>query len=447
MLHTRRGFLKASLGASALLSFGLPVPAFLRGAAQAGVPRPDAEGRILVAVQLSGGNDGLNTVVPFGDDAYARSRRVLRLRPEQVHKIDSSTGFHPELAAFLELYQEGHLSVVQGVGYPKSSRDHDDAMLDWHKAKPGEPGCQTGWLGRAADHIAGPGQVVAGPGQTLSGPGQAIAPAAFAGEIEQPFSLNAERTIIPTIRSLRGCTFDALLGPEGDPKGSPKGGEAHLRRLGQLAELPRGPAGGPFLEFLQRSARAAHAASRRVEAVAKAAAVAEAGATGYPPFQLAGTLGIVAQLIRAEIGARIYFTELGGGGIGGFDTHANQAANHGALLRQLSQSILAFVKDLKRDGLLDRVLIMTFSEFGRTVSENGRRGTDHGAAAPLFLAGGKLKGGLAGPHPSLTDLEGDGLKFHTDFRRVYATVLDRWLGVESEPILGERFEPVDVLVA
>jgi uncharacterized protein (DUF1501 family) len=156
-------------------------------------------------------------------------------------------------------------------------------------------------------------------------------------------------------------------------------------------------------------------------------------------------LRTVARLIRADVGIRIFYTELGGQEPGGFDNHANQAENHAALLYQLAESVSAFLLDLKRDNLLDRVLLMTFSEFGRTVKENGRRGTDHGSAAPLFLAGGRLRGGLVGSHPNLTDLENGGQKFHIDFRRVYATVLDRWLGFDSLPILGARFEPLDVL--
>ena len=156
-------------------------------------------------------------------------------------------------------------------------------------------------------------------------------------------------------------------------------------------------------------------------------------------------LRTIAQLIRADLGIRIFFTELGGGDIGGFDNHANQRDNHAAVLNQLSESVAAFVGDLARDKLLDRVLLMTFSEFGRTLVENGRRGTDHGEAAPAFLAGGRVKGGLTGPHPSMTELENGGPKHHTDFRRVYATVLDRWLGIDSEPVLGGKFQPLDVL--
>jgi uncharacterized protein (DUF1501 family) len=161
---------------------------------------------------------------------------------------------------------------------------------------------------------------------------------------------------------------------------------------------------------------------------------------------LAQTLALVAQLIRADLGIRIYSVELGGGGIGGFDTHADQAANHGALLRELAESTAAFADDLHRDRLLDSVLVMTFSEFGRTLTESGRRGTNHGAAAPMFLIGGKVKGGLWGAHPSLTDLEEDSPKFHTDFRRVYATVLECWLNLKSNQILSPGFSPLDSIL-
>ena len=138
---------------------------------------------------------------------------------------------------------------------------------------------------------------------------------------------------------------------------------------------------------------------------------------------------------------------MGGDGFGGFDNHANQAENHAALLEQLAESVAALVDDLAQDGVLNRTLLMTFSEFGRTVAENGRRGTGHGAAAPVFLAGGRLRGGLIGPHPSLTDLELGGPRHHTDFRRLYATVLDEWLAIDSQTVLGEKFKPVDMLRA
>jgi len=419
MPHTRRCFLKASLGASTLLSLSPTLPTFLRCPAYAAAPRRDVGETILVVVQLTGGNDGLNTVVPYEDDEYARYRPTLRLAPNDVHKIDTQLGFHPEMQAFMNLYQEGYLTVIQGVGYPNSARDHSEAMLDWHTARPGQIHCQTGWLGRVADHACSDGN--------------ASVPAVFVGNIAQPFGLNAERAIVPSIGSVKGYVLQTIPGSET--------AQAHHQQLLKTAGLPRADTDNPFVNLLQRSTLDAYASSERIEAVVHSVA----SAAEYPPFQLAGRVRTIAQLIRADLGIRIYYTELGGGGFGGFDSHANQRENHGALLRQLSESVSAFLRDLDRDRLLDRVLLMTFSEFGRTAKENGRRGTDHGAAAPMFLAGGSLKGGLVGPHPSLTDLDGGAQRFHTDFRRVYATVLDRWLGFDSQAILGERFEPLDVL--
>jgi uncharacterized protein (DUF1501 family) len=381
----------------------------------AGEPRRDDRDTVLVVVQLSGGNDGLNTVVPYEDDEYARSRPTLRLPRNTLHKINPLLGFHPRMGAFAELYKEGYLSIVQGVGYPNSDRSHEGAMRVWHTADPGRPSRQTGWLGRAVDSIWSANET--------------DTRAVFVGPISQPFGLNAESAIVPSIHSLRDLTI-------GQMPGYPKG---------QSAKKDAAAFGGvdtdnPLLDFLRRSTLNAHHGSQRIEAAERAG-----GTANYPSFQLAWSFRTIAQLIRADVGIRIFFTELGGGGIGGFDNHANQLGNHCALLHQLSESVAAFIHDLNRDKLLARVILMTFSEFGRTLKENGRRGTGHGAAAPIFLAGGRLKGGLIGPRPSLTDLDNGGLEFHTDFRRVYATVLDRWLGFESRTVLDEQFEPLDIL--
>ena len=419
MCATRRDFLKTSLGAATLLALGPTVPSFLSRTAQAATARRDAGENILVVVQLAGGNDGLNTVVPYGDDHYARNRTTLRLPADRLHKIDSLLGFHPEMAAMWRLYKEGCLSVVQGVGYPNPNQDHITSMRIWQTAKPQQAHCQTGWLGRAVDKACRADEP--------------DVPAVFVGQINQPFTLHAEQAVVPSIRSLAEYTLQTPPGP---------GGPAHRRRLVQLAEGVRGERGG-LLDFVERSTLAAYASSRQIEAVA--GAQGSHASADYPPLQLAGMFRTIAQLIRAEVGIRIYYTELGGEEPGGFDNHANQRDNHAALLRQLSDCLSAFILDLKRDNLLDRVLLMTFSEFGRTLAENGRRGTDHGSAAPMLLAGGKLKAGLVGPHPSLTALENGGPKHHTDFRRVYATVLDRWLGLDSRAVLGEKFEPLDVL--
>ena len=420
MSHTRRDFLKASLGASTLLSLGPAVPTFLCRSAAASATRRDAADTILVVVQMAGGNDGLNTVVPYADDLYHRNRPTLRQVADGVHKIDSLLGFHPRMGAMMRLFEEGNLSIVQGVGYPNPDGGHFESMRNWQTARPHQTDCQTGWLGQAADSVRDPGP--------------AGVPAVFVGRTPLPFTLNAERTVVPTIRSLAESTLRTAPGPDS---------RAHRDRLVRAAECPRDGSGNPLIEFMQQSTLAAYAASRQIEAVARRETSARPA--GYPPFQLAEMFRIVAQLIRADLGIRIYYTELGGNEPGGFDNHANQLGNHCALVHQLSESVAAFVDDLKRDKLLDRVLLMTFSEFGRTVKENGRRGTNHGSAAPIFLAGGKLKGGLSGTHPNLTELENGGQKFHTDFRRLYATVLDRWLRFDSRPILGKKFAPLDVL--
>ena len=398
-----------------MASFASRAPDFLVRSAMAASSGNKERDTVLVVVQLSGGNDGLNTVVPYADDEYGRNRPTLCLPPDKLHKIDSLMGFHPRMGAFMRLYRAGYLGIVRGVGSPNPDRSHEGAMRIWHTADPERPNRQTGWLGRAADSIWNPNQT--------------NAPALFVGPIAQPFALNAQNVVVPSIRSPRDLVTRRMPG-YADAQSPPK----------QAAGPPRGDKQNPLLDFLRRSTLNARANARRIEAAAKMPDSAE-----YPAFQLAATLRTVARLIRADVGIRIFFTELGGGGIGGFDNHANQLGNHCSLLHHLSESVAAFVNDLKRQKLLDRVLLMTFSEFGRTVRENGRRGTGHGAAAPAFLAGGRLKGGMTGEQPSLADLDNGALKVHTDFRRLYATVLGRWLGLDSRIILGRKFEPLDIL--
>jgi uncharacterized protein (DUF1501 family) len=406
MSTTRRDFLKSALGASAVLSLAPAVPSFLGRTASAADADASQRDTVLVVVQLSGGNDGLNTVVPYGDDVYGQNRTTLRLPTQDLHKIDSLLGFHPEMQATWKLYQEGLLSIVQGVGYPNNDRSHDVAMRDWHTAQPGDASCQTGWIGRTIDSVTGPDSTVT--------------PGIFVGPISAPFALNAERSVVPSVHSLEQCMLRGGVSPTDPPTD--------------------GRSSSGLLDYVCRASQAARASSQQVERVLGGA---DSGSE-YPPFQFAGLLKNVAQLIRANTGIRIFFTELGGGGIGGFDNHAGQRDNHAALLRQFSESVGAFAGDLQRDGWLDRVVLMTFSEFGRTLAENGRRGTGHGDAAPMFLVGGGLRGGLVGAHPNLTQLIEGAPKSHTDFRRVYATVLEEWLGFDSQAVLDKKYEPLDV---
>jgi len=406
MTRSRRQFLKSTLAAPAVLSLA---PVVRARPAAAEKQRSDT---VLVIVQLSGGNDGLNTVVPYADDAYARSRSTLRLTGKDVHKIDDYAGFHPKMEGFARLLKAGRLSVVQGVGYPKSNRSHPGAMRDWHTARPARDRCPTGWLGRAVD--------------SACSQDEARIPGIFVGPIARPFALTAEKACVPSIRSARELTLHAM------PESS-----------GVSPQRDRTDEGNSLADYVRRSSQSAHEVSRRIKTVLADAPSAQR----YPPLRLAGHLRTVAQLIRADVGIRIFLAELGGGGIGGFDNHANQRDNHAAILGQLSDSVTAFADDLARDKSLDRVCLMTFSEFGRTLTENGRRGTGHGAAAPVFLMGGRVRAGLIGKHPSLVDLDNDAPRFHTDYRRLYATVLDRWLGFDSETVLGAKFDPLDIFVA
>jgi len=414
MSLTRRDFLRTSAAVPAMFSLSSTVPLMV-GRAAAAAPSVKGE-TALVVLQLAGGNDGLNTVVPYGDDAYGRVRYTLRLPAAKLHKIDSFVGFHPEMAGFKQLLGEGSLAVVQGVGYPNPNQSHFISMRTWQTADIEPNRRQTGWLGRAVERLARE---------------EAEVPGIFVGQIRQPFTLNAERAVVPSVRSLQDYAPQPLPGPAAQA--------AHQQRLLDAAEAPRAT-GNPLLDFVRRTTLTAHARCRQVELAAQGKPGSPAA--DYPSFPLADELRTVAQLVRADLGLRIYYVELGGEEPGGFDNHANQRDNHASLLRQLSESLAAFFRDLRRDRLLDRVLVTTFSEFGRTVEENGRRGTDHGSAAPVFLAGGRVKGGLLGRHPSLTELENGGLKHHTDFRRLYAAVLDDWLGVDSRVVLGGEFKPL-----
>ena len=407
MKTTRRQFLTIA-GSSTLISMSPIVPGFLKAAAaREGDSRDE---RILVVVQLSGGNDGLNTVVPYGDDEYYRNRFTLAIAKSQVLKIDEHVGLHPSMTGFSELLKEDKLSIVQGVGYPNPNRSHFESMDLWHTAHRKSDVNELGWLGRYLD---------ASPKQD----GRDVAAMHFGAE-KQPLALAAETVRVPSIQSLERFRLET------------GGDKQQLETIQKITQSERSTA-NKLLDFVQRSAASALTTSHRVE---QALQNYKTDVT-YPGTGLAGKLRTVAQLIDAGLSTRIYYLTLDG-----FDTHANQGAAHAGLLQQLSGAISAFIQDIDQHGHADRVLLMTFSEFGRRVKENASAGTDHGAAAPMFLVGKKTKPGLVGGHPSLTDLDDGDTKFHTDYRRVYASVLEDWLGWKSEPILGERFEPLSLIV-
>jgi uncharacterized protein (DUF1501 family) len=403
----RRHFLKHSAG---LVALGGAAPAFLSRALAADKQDPDQ--RILVVVQLAGGNDGVNTVIPFTDDAYHAARPSLAFKKDAVLRLNDHLGLHPQMTGLKSLYDEGALSIVQGVGYPQPNRSHFRSMDIWNSAHPEAEMTGDGWLGRALD----------GSAAKFSGK----VPALALGMENLPLALVAPRTNVPCIRTLEDYQLRFT------------GGDARLKE--SLArELTKGNASaGTDLGFLRQSLGTALESAARLKEVA----ANYQPAADYPQTQLAANLKTVAQLIAGELGTRIFFVSLGG-----FDTHSRQAGSHAALLAELSGAVSAFFKDLRGHKLADRVLLATYSEFGRRLRENGSLGTDHGAASQMFIVSGAHTGGIVGEHPSLTDLDDGDPKHHTDFRSAYATLLDRWLHIPSEPVLGGKFAPLDFLKA
>jgi uncharacterized protein (DUF1501 family) len=410
MSLTRRTFVQR-LSASGLLAMGAMPPRFLcRAARAAEAGSPNTTGRVLVLVQLEGGNDGLNTVIPFGDDAYYRARPGLGVSRETVLKLDDYHGLHPSLTGFKELFDEGALSILQGVGYPNPDRSHFRSMDIWHSARPESVRIETGWLGRALDATAAQHE--------------AKAPALALGMERLPLALVAAKINVPLITDLASYELRLAEGSEADRT-------AMRARLFQSTELPPGDAAE--LQFLTNTARSAYQSAEKLRAVMGS----YQPAVEYPGNALAQQLKLIAQIVASESETRIFFVSLGG-----FDTHADQAAAHAALLTELSSACRAFYQDLAGHGLQDRVLLATFSEFGRRVKENGSLGTDHGAASQMFVIS-PGRAGLCGQHPSLVDLTDGDLQHHTDFRSVYATLLEKWLELPAEPVLGERFAMLD----
>ena len=414
MSTNRRRFLQTSLTSSTLVAMGATtVPEFLGRSARAAVGVKPNE-RILVVVQLLGGNDGLNTVVPHGIDGYNRGRRALRIGSQQVHKVTDDIGLHPALGGMSKLLEKGRLNIVQGVGYPNPDRSHFRSMEIWEagRVENDAKALETGWLGRAID-------------QKGQKPGD-DPPAMHVGRGSLPQALRSLKTGVPALESLESYKLQ-LTGSEPER-------QAERSSLNEMASLRR-KADDPVLGFIRQTTLSAYESSSRLEKVAP-----KAGGMKYPNFGLARRLELVAQMIKAGFGTRIFYTSLDG-----FDTHANQLGAHAALLTELSDSIAAFHDDISAAGQADRVAVLTFSEFGRRVAENASLGTDHGAAAPVFLVGPVAKPGLVGAHPKFDDLDDGDLKYHTDFRRIYASLLSDWLDCPSQPILGAGFSPLPLL--
>ena len=409
-MFTRRQFLTRTLQGSSLLALGSVVPQFVARTAQAATPGKD---NILVVIEMTGGNDGLNTVIPYAHPLYHKYRPTLHQTKDVVVRLDEHVGLHSSMQGLRPLWEQGQLAVVQGVGYPNPERSHFEAMDTWQSADP-KKSINTGWLGRAAANESdGPG------GVPILHVGNSRLPLALAG---------APGGGAVTVSDRNSFTLD-LAG----------GTVARQKDRRKLLERLAAPAGKPEEDDLASFVR-----RRQVQTLTAVETLHELlegpKATPRTGGGLAQKLQLIAGLIAKGFGTRIFYVSLEG-----FDTHSDQSPTHANLLGDLANSVAAFFQTLKKTGHDRRVRMMTFSEFGRRVQENNSRGTDHGAAACLFLAGPSVKGGVVGEHPSLEDLDAGDLKFHTDFRRVYATLLDGWLGCDSKAVLGAPWSHVPQL--
>src|SRR5262245_49958909 len=405
-MTTRRDFLKTS----SLVALTAAVPQFVAGTSRAAAPGKDT---ILVVVELTGGNDGINTVIPYADDLYHKARPTLRQTKQQVIRLDDHVGLHTGMTGLRPLIEAGHLAAVQGVGYPNPDRSHFEAMDIWHSADPKRE-AKTGWLGRATVEMD-----QRGGGVPILHVGQGKSPLAVAGAPGSGAVSLGDKD-----------AFKLDLGRGGNDR------EEARRKLLEDVAGPAKTADDDMFAFVQRRQLQTLTAVENLRALLEGPnAVRAFGAGLLQKFQL------VAGLIAKGFGTRVFYLALDG-----FDTHANQAPAHQALLSELANGIGEFFRELKETGDAERVRVITFSEFGRRVNENGSRGTDHGAASCMLVAGPSVKGGVVGKHPSLSDLEQDDLKFHTDFRRVYATLLDGWLGCDSKSVLGAKWDHVKELM-
>jgi uncharacterized protein (DUF1501 family) len=395
---------------SGVIAVGLVAPPWLARVAQADMVRQAgglavAPDNVLVVCQLSGGNDGLNTLVPYRDPKYRELRPTLGIPEDKVLPFADGLGFHPSMAGIAELYQEGKVALVQSVGYPNPNRSHFKSMEIWQSASPdGE--LSYGWVGRHFDHLLGSGPLSPVVGIGLS--------------VEKPRALVANEASIPCFASLAD-----IQNMVGDPDA-----ERRLREIqGEQAK-----AGDPRRVIQQANYAALDAMAELKQKLAlhtpKQAYAEDAFGRGFKQ---------ISQIAMSSPQTRvIYFSA------GGFDTHSRQADQHGRLLQGLSDALLAFQREMEAAGRADKVTVLVFSEFGRRSYENGSLGTDHGQAGPMMLVGKRVKGGLYGKQASLTDLDQGDLKWSTDFRQVYASALDGWLGGDHRPVLGRAFEPLPV---
>ncbi|MEC7487558.1 MAG: DUF1501 domain-containing protein [Verrucomicrobiota bacterium] len=399
---TRREFIRGTSGFG-FLAFSGFAPSFLAQSALAQTPAPERDRSILVIIQLAGGNDGLNTVVPHTDDRYYNLRPKIGLR-KGLHDINDDLALHPACKELHHLYNEGNLSIIQNVGYPNPNRSHFRSTEIWETGSDSDTFQREGWLGRFLDNACSGSPT----------------------EDSDPAAVHVSDMIPQSYLSIKS---HPLFGMKAYGKFDRSDDPADLayEKLLQAKHIDGNAT------YLQQTMMNTLVTERRVERI-----IAKYKALGnYPNTKLAQSLKRVAALVHANMETRVYYVSQTG-----YDTHANQLNNHQRLLSELSAAMSAFQDDLNAHGKDDQVLTMTFSEFGRRPAENGSGGTDHGTAAPLFVMGSKVKGGLLGSAPDLGISEKEDLEYATDFRGIYSSVIDKWLEADSSHILGEKFDHV-----
>ena len=372
-----------------------------------GLPGGGAD-RVLILVNLQGGNDGLNTVVPYGMQQYFRARPGIGVTPHDVLTFDEQIGLNPEMKSLKAMYDAGNVAVVQGVGYPKPDHSHFRSTEIWQTAAPDRYE-STGWLGRYLDSASLP----------ESNLFNALAVAQVL-----PAALISRKVDVPAIAAIQGYALTS----------DKKAGERSA--FTSLAGDSRAPFSSPYLGTV---AEIEDHAQRGSEELPKLVAGYKTDAS-YPATGIGRSLALAAQIVGSNLGTRVIYVQHGS-----FDTHAAQKGTQDRLLRELSDALKAFYDDLAAHGNDKRTLTMTFSEFGRRVTENASRGTDHGEAGPMFLIGGGVKGGIYGDHPSLDDLDNGDIKYTVDFRSVYATVVEKWFGRPSAGIIAGNFPTMALL--
>jgi uncharacterized protein (DUF1501 family) len=407
MTLTRRDFLASGLLATGA---GLVVPPVLAKGVLAASNDGTHNDRVLVVLQMGGGNDGLNTVVPYADSAYHDVRPSIGVAVDKVLHLDGSAGLNPALSGLKSLYDAERVAVVQGVGYDNPSYSHFEAMRVWEYADP-QRRATDGWLGKlmAAQRDA---------------PANALAACAL-GQVSTPAELRAQGATVSVIDSVKA--YDV------------QGGAVRQAAAPALYRHTPGIYGALFDQGMA-TAESGIAALKKASSYTPAVPYAGNAAVSGASNSIASSLQLTAQMIVTQPGVKVCHVALGG-----FDTHQDEDQRQTALLTDVDSAISAFMQDLDAHGVADRVVLMTWSEFGRRVRENGSRGTDHGSAAPVFVVGKPVSGGLYGAAPSLTDLDNGNLKHTVDFRSVYQAMIADWLGGDARSVLGGSFPALPLL--